>query len=361
MNTNHSALLAVIEAAGRAGVAVCLWGDPGIGKSSLIRSLANHAGLPCETVLGSLREPSDFAGLPIVTDTGVRFEAPTWAKRLAAAEHGGYLFLDELSTATPAVQKAMLGVVLDRIVGDLHLPSNIRILAAANDPERAADGWDLAPPLANRFLHVDYAPTAQDWLDGIVADFPQPGIDPLQPLNSTTRALARAQVASFLRSRVELLHDFPTNEHSTGRAWPSRRTWTMLADLIAQITTDTAAELAAGGLVGQGAAHEFLTWQANTDLPDPQELLDNPTTFDWDSLTPDQAWAALNAVVSLSTDGTKTAWAKGWRPLAAAAEHNLASVATACARTMLLARPEGARPPASVKKFAPSLADAGLL
>ena len=30
------ALVTVLRAAGRAGVAVCLWGDPGIGKSALI-------------------------------------------------------------------------------------------------------------------------------------------------------------------------------------------------------------------------------------------------------------------------------------------------------------------------------------
>ena len=101
MQQHAPTMLAVIEAAGRAGIAVCLWGDPGTGKSSLIRALAAQQGMPCETVIGSLREPSDFAGLPVVTDTGVRFEAPTWAKRLHQAEDGGYLFLDELSTATP--------------------------------------------------------------------------------------------------------------------------------------------------------------------------------------------------------------------------------------------------------------------
>ncbi|WP_114905821.1 ATP-binding protein [Ornithinimicrobium murale] len=360
--TNAPALLAVIEAAGRAGVAVCLWGDPGIGKSSLIRALATNEGKPCETVLGSLREPSDFAGLPVVGEDGVYMEAPSWAKRIASAEDGAYLFLDELSTSTPSVQKAMLAVVLDRTVGDLHLPANTRVIAAANDPERAADGWDLAPPLANRFLHVDYNPTTTDWLDGIVSNFPVPTPEPLNPLNNTTRAIARAKVAGFLRTRPELLHDFPTSdETATGRAWPSRRTWTMLADIFAQTTTDTAADLAAAGLVGPGAAVEFLTWLAHADQPDPEAIIADPESIDWHALTPDRAWAALSGVVALSTQGTKAAWAKGWKPLAVAAEHDLASVAAACARAMLLARPEGAMPPASVKRFAPALTEAGLL
>src|SRR6202035_719206 len=55
-------------------------------------------GVRCEAVIGSLREPSDFAGLPVVTDDGVRLEPPAWEKRLQAAQ-AGYLFIDELSTS----------------------------------------------------------------------------------------------------------------------------------------------------------------------------------------------------------------------------------------------------------------------
>ena len=45
---------------------------------------------------------------------------------------------------------ALLRVVLERTVGDLTLPHDVAIVAAANPPEQAADGWDLSPPLANR-------------------------------------------------------------------------------------------------------------------------------------------------------------------------------------------------------------------
>ncbi|MBV9543593.1 MAG: AAA family ATPase, partial [Chloroflexi bacterium] len=76
-----TSLVTVLRAAGRAGVAVCLWGDPGIGKSALIQAAAAADDVPCEIVIGSLREPSDFAGLPVVTDEGVRLEPPSWAKR----------------------------------------------------------------------------------------------------------------------------------------------------------------------------------------------------------------------------------------------------------------------------------------
>lgn len=72
-------LLTVLRAAGRAGVPTLLWGAPGIGKSSLLHALARAEGLPMETVIASLREPSDFAGLPVIRETGVDLAPPAWA------------------------------------------------------------------------------------------------------------------------------------------------------------------------------------------------------------------------------------------------------------------------------------------
>src|SRR5206468_2940991 len=75
-----------VEALGVAVAARCpvlLWGAPGTGKTSAIRAMAACMGWPCETVIASIREPSDFAGLPIVVDGGVRFAPPAWARNLA--------------------------------------------------------------------------------------------------------------------------------------------------------------------------------------------------------------------------------------------------------------------------------------
>ncbi|PRY06857.1 AAA family ATPase [Kineococcus rhizosphaerae] len=132
-------LLRVITAAMRSHVTPLLMGDPGVGKSSLAQTLAAADGGRCEVVLGSLREASDFNGLPVVGPDGVTLEAPAWAKRLASGE-STHLLLDEVTTVPAHVRKAMLGVILDRTVGDLHLPDSVRILAAANPASIAVDG-----------------------------------------------------------------------------------------------------------------------------------------------------------------------------------------------------------------------------
>lgn len=359
----NSTLITVLRAAGRAGVAACIWGDPGTGKSSLIAALAAAEGVPCETVIGSLREPSDFAGLPVVTDGGVSMEPPAWAKRLHEAGRG-VVFLDELSTAAPAVQAAMLGVVLERVVGDLALPREVWVIAAANPPERAADGWDLAPPLANRLLHIDFAPAADGWIEGMTAGFTVPTAARVHEPDKSRTAVSRAQVASFIRVRPDLLDGYPTNDSDTGRAWPSRRTWTMAADLLALLPDGDAdaALLATSGLVGVGAATEFLTWRRESDLPDPAAVIADPGAVTWSELDPSRTWAVLAGVVGYSTGlGTVEGWRRAWGPLAAAAADNRADVAAACARTLLTARPASASVPKIAREFVPALTAAGLM
>lgn len=348
----------VIDAAGRAGVPVLLLSDPGVGKSSLVRGLAAAQGVLCETVLGSIREPADIAGLPVVGEAGVRLDAPAWAKRLAEAG-AGYLFLDELTTCPPAVQAAMLTLALDRVVGELPLPSGVRVVAGANPPDRAADGWELSPPLANRFLHLGFAPSVDEWLGGMQAGWTAPPASGAVAGDRMRVASMVAVVTGFVAHRPDLLHAFPSSADATGGAWPSRRTWDMLARVLAHLRADdhAAVQAATFGLVGEGAGIEFLTWREQADLPDTDAVVADPSIVDW-SARPDRTWAVLSGVVAwAAARGTVEAWRAAWGPLVAAADAGAPDVAAATARTLGRIRPAKASVPAVVRTtFAPVLA-----
>lgn len=352
----------VIDACGRAHVPVLLLSDPGMGKSSLVRGIAAADGVPCETVLGSIREPADVAGLPVVTGSGVVLSPPAWASRLDAAQ-GGYLFLDELTTCPPAVQAAMLAVALDRVVGDLRLPDQVRIVAGANPADRAADGWELSPPLANRFCHVPFTPTVDEWLDGMTVGWSAPPPSRAVTPDQTRRAALVATVTGFVRVFPEHLHTFPSEANGTGGPWPSRRVWAMLAAALAHLRDDdhAARQALVFGLVGEGVGVEFFEWVEKADLPDPAEVVADPSIIDW-SARPDRVWAVLSGVVAWATaQATVTAWRAAWGPLLAAARHGAADVAAAAARPLGRARPATATVPAEVRKhFLPVLAAAGL-
>jgi len=342
---------------------VLLWGAPGTGKTSAIRAMADAAGMPCETVIAAIREPSDFSGLPVVIDGVVHFAPPRWAERLAEAGRG-LLFLDEISTAPPAVQAALLRVVLERVVGDLPLPDGVVVVAAANPPELAADGWDLSAPLANRFCHLDWTVDAMGFAQGIAGGWPAPRVPVLPSTWEDHLALAKGLVSAFIAVRPALTLDVPTDAAQAGRGWPSPRTWSMAARLwtaadVAGASPEARALLVSGA-VGDAAGLQLLTWQMEMDLPNPEDLLADPDGIELPDRG-DRAYAVLSAVAAaVAANPTLERWNAGWRVLARAGER-APDVAAVAARVLARCRPPGAPAPAEVKLFAPLLRDAGLL
>jgi MoxR-like ATPase len=346
-----------------AGVPVVLWGPPGTGKTTVVNGLATGLGWPCETVIAAIREPSDFAGLPVVGDGQVHFAPPSWARRLAQAGHG-LLFLDEISTAPPAVQAALLRVVLERTVGDLVLPPAVRVVAAANPPEQAADGWDLAAPLANRFCHLDWPTDARAISDGFVGGFsdPQPVVLPDNWVDAID--WWKAAVGSFLVARPGLACAVPDDASQAGRGWPSPRSWEMAARLLAasQIAGSRPEVVAAliEGAVGPGPGLELQAWLAEADLPDPEAVLADPGSFELPE-RPDRALAAVSAVAAaVAGRPTTERWLAGWTALGKAAD-SAPDAAAIAARTLVKCRPADAPVPPEAGLFAPILRQAGML
>ncbi|MET7643520.1 AAA family ATPase [Streptomyces sp. NPDC005426] len=348
---------------------VLLWGEPGIGKSAALEQLAAGLGLGLETVIASVHEPSDFAGLPVVGDdpavTGVPMAPPDWAVRLAGRGQG-LLFFDELSSAPPAVQAALLRVVLERRVGSLTLPESVRIVAAANPPSSAADGWHLSPPLANRFVHLRWAHDPRTVARGMAGTWPKAAV-PVVDATRTAGAVARARgaVSGFLTARPGLVHHLPSDAESRGRAWPSPRTWDMALRLLATgYATGAGREAVAAaltGAVGDGAGIELLSYLENLDLPDPDRVLADPDAFALPERGDRQLAFLIAVVAAVQGDLTRGRWEAGWAVLAKAVEAGVPDVAARAAVDLASMRDADWPVPAGIDAFVELLQLSGAL
>lgn len=343
-----------------ADLPVLLWGEPGIGKTAALTQLAASLDLPLTTVIASVHEPSDFSGLPVVGDDpaeqGVPMAPPDWAVRLVRAGRG-LLFLDELSTAPPAVQAALLRLVLERRIGALTLPPGVRIVAAANPRSSAADGWELSPPLANRFVHLQWTHDHEVVVRGLGGTWPRatlPRLDP-QKLPQAVE-FARRAVCGLLAARPKLVHQLPSSEARRGGAWPSPRSWETTLTLIAFATAAGSSRdvlsLLVRGAVGDGPGLELLASLDRLDLPDPETLLADPAAAELPERG-DLRQAVLDGVVAaVRARPERSRWDAAWALLVRALETGAPDLVVVPATTLASLRREDWDVPATIEKLA---------
>ena len=139
---------------------VFVWGAPGIGKSSIVRDFAHSLGLDCVTLVGTQLAPEDLIGVPELRDGVSRFAPP---ESIARAEPY-CLFLDELNSSSPDVQKAFYSLILDRRIGGYELPAGSIVIGAGNRASDNALARPMASALVNRLIHVHLRANTADWL-----------------------------------------------------------------------------------------------------------------------------------------------------------------------------------------------------
>ncbi len=305
------------------GIPLCLWGKPGVAKSSIARLFARYVRGACEVAAVGARGEGFFGCTPVKSGTDenprIVYPCPQWTDKfdplgsIAAKMQtiGGLVLADEATTAKGEIKAALLTLVLDGEISGHTLAPQVRVWMAANPTDCSADGEDLSAPNANRMCHVEWALSVEDLCAFFI--FGDQQIETIDPVAEETRVLAawpkaRAnaarQVAAFLRRRPDLAHKMPEmGSAALGRAWPSPRTWEMTIRVIATSVihnlSDEDRDTLGAGCVGEGAWGELLTYLATLDLPDPAALLDGHTQWAPDTRRIDIAAVTLDACVAL--------------------------------------------------------------
>jgi hypothetical protein len=184
---------------------VMLWGPPGVGKSQMVAQIAARHGARVIDIRLSQMEPSDLRGIPFRVNGRVEWAVPSLLPDAERHGQAGVLFLDEITSAPPAVSAAAYQLILDRRLGDYQVPPHWAIFAAGNRQGDRGVTYSMPAPLANRFSHFEVETHLDDWVSWAYGT----GID--------------ERVIAFLRFRPELLFDFDPAHNPV--AFPSPRSW----------------------------------------------------------------------------------------------------------------------------------------
>ena len=113
---------------------VMIWGSPGLGKSTIVKTVAKELGIEFRDIRLAQIESVDIRGLPSVDKENgtMKWNAPDFWPR--DPESKGIIFLDEISACPKDVAVAAYQLILDRKLGDFYeVPKGWYIVAAGNN------------------------------------------------------------------------------------------------------------------------------------------------------------------------------------------------------------------------------------
>jgi len=253
--------------------ATMLWGTRGVGKSSIVRQVAAHHGVPLVDLRLTTIEPVDIRGAIYADEVQGK---TVWfpPEFLPGPEQpAGILFLDELTAADQRLQISAYSLILDRKVGHYQLPAGWLVVAAGNASFHGAVSHDMGTALADRLFHFN----VQTVIDAFLSYAVQQQLAP--------------EVMAYLKVRPDKLDDTAAQLAADHLVGSSPRGWEDVSNVLKAELSDNARRHFVQGRIGAANAAEFFgvlrELQAGADVlqilaaaPGEATLALLPTTLD---------------------------------------------------------------------------------
>lgn len=297
------------------GHPIFMHGPPGVGKSAIVENFAKQYDAHLETVIGGQMTPTDVAGLPYSLGVdadgergGTATDTPEWGKRLIKrCKDGrpGVLFFDELTNTDRQTQAAMLRLINEReFPNGEKLPKSVAIFAAGNVGDDAVVTEGLGAAMKNRFAIRECFPPLDDFRDGMSSAWGREV--------SQSEFQARTLASSFLMKFPDMAYDRDAvADDDDTKSFPTYRSWDKCAEALGrgEFLDETHVRSMLTSYIGSVAGEQFYEYMRGLDLPDPNDVVKDPKSVDWDNISSDKAFAIMLSVRSgsiLEKDPIKT-------------------------------------------------------
>lgn len=171
---------------------VLIKGPPGIGKSDLVAQACTAAQVDLQISHPAVSDPTDYKFMPAVLSNGTAEFLPFGdLHRLIRAQRPIVAFLDDIGQAPPAVQAALMQLLLARRVNGHQLSDHVVFCGATNDTKHMAGVSGMLEPVKSRWdTIVQLEVSVDDWCAWAVANH------------------MPHELVAFIRFRPQLLCDF---------------------------------------------------------------------------------------------------------------------------------------------------------
>lgn len=132
--------------------------NPGLGKTSIIKSYADTNGYDIVELRGSQSSPEDILGFYVndKTSNSLQLKLPSWFNKIVSSKKPSILFLDEITTTNEYTQSSLLKLVFDREIESHKLPDSCIIISAGNYMSNLQNSFNqVIAPMINRFCVIN--------------------------------------------------------------------------------------------------------------------------------------------------------------------------------------------------------------
>ena len=239
-------------------------GSPGIGKSSIVKQIADKHNLELIVFTLSNRDSTDVTGIPTLNADRTRSSIappdyfPIEGDPLPEGKDGWIIFFDEIKDAEKLLQASVNQVILERTVGFKKLHTKTWVAAAGNFDTDNGAAEPLTTTMQSRMLHFILDVDLEAWISW------------------GTEKEIDSRVLDYIQAKPDYLHNFDPDHEDVTFSCP--RTLEMLSKAIKPLPVldDSTLPLIVSA-IGQTVGLDFKVFvDAMQSLPNIKQIINTP-------------------------------------------------------------------------------------